>query len=80
MLQEILIDDHERGAKKGNKDDDTPSPASVLHIENMSDTWSRASSRPTDESASTSEPGALPDSQAKCCLQRKRNCSLLHPV
>ena len=56
MLQEILIEEHESTLKgKGVKE--VPSPASVLHVDYLSDTCSRSSSQPTEESASSSTPG-----------------------
>ena len=59
MLQEILIEEHE-STLKGKGVIEVPSPASVLHVDYLSDTCSRSSSQPTEESASSSTPGSLP--------------------
>ena len=60
ILQEIIIEE-QQAPKKAKRDAGMASPASVLHVPDMaSDTWSsRASSRPSDESSSSSAaPGA----------------------
>ena len=91
MLQEILIEEHETAAKgKGMRE--VPSPASVLHVDNMSDTWSRSSSQPTEISASSSTPGATlkiypaPDNHphtpceaANAWLRNAIDCHAWHP-
>ncbi|CAL5229378.1 g12692 [Coccomyxa viridis] len=55
VLQEILIEEHE-STLKGKGVIEVPSPASVLHVDYLSDTCSRSSSQPTEESASSSTP------------------------
>ena len=55
ILQEIIIEE-QQAPKKAKRDTGLASPASVLHVPDMaSDAWSsRASSRPSDESSSSS--------------------------
>ena len=67
VLHEIMIDETKtpRGEQfKTGKADimadcHSLSPASVLQVENMSDTWSRSSRTPTDESSSSGTSGTL---------------------
>ncbi len=62
ILQEIIIEE-QQAPKKAKRSAEMASPASVLHVPDMaSDTWSsRASSRPSDESSSSSAaPGVWP--------------------
>ncbi len=56
VLQQIVIEEH-GSSPNGKGVIEVPSPASVFRPDNMSDTWSRSSSQPTDESASSSTPG-----------------------
>ena len=60
ILQEIIIEE-QQAPKKAKQDPELASPASVLHVPDMaSDTWSsRASSRPSDESSSSSAAPGL---------------------
>lgn len=58
VLQQIVIEEH-GSSPNGKGIIEVPSPASVFRPDNMSDIWSRSSSQPTDESASSSTPGNL---------------------